>query len=198
MAGALGPLNLMPPEDIGRIDSALSTSVQSALEELQKRGLTAARPPENFHGEMPNDLTSLDDEGIGDLLNNLSRYTGYLDTQLSIANAYLRQAEEHVKKSRARIRLTFKVDEEGKKLAVPDKDDRVEADPRIVEATRREIYYFTFYTVLKSMRDEAQRNWETVSRRITQRGQEVGRIRREGNVAGAPLQGRTFVRRTQQ
>jgi hypothetical protein len=195
MPGTLGRLDLLPPEDLDNIETSLSSAVSDAMAEIQRKGISGAAPPRGFKGDLPDDLSSLDDEKVGNLLNNLSRWCGYLDVELSKAAALKKESEVHLAKIMARCRLTLKVDEEGKKLTGPDKDDRVEADPRVVEASRREVYHFTLYSVLKGIRDEAQKNWETVSRRITQRGQEVNRMRREVSVAGTPTMGRTFVRR---
>lgn len=193
--GTLGRLDLLPPEDLDNIQESLSSAVQDAMSEIQRKGIQPAGPPKGYQGEMPDNLSSLDDERVGNLLNNLSRWCGYLDTELTKAASLKKQSEVHLSKVMARVRLTIKVDEDNKKLTGPDKDDRVECDPRVVEASRREVYHFTLYTVMKGVRDEAQKNWETVSRRITQRGQEVGRMRREISVAGTPVQSRTFVRR---
>lgn len=198
MPGSLGRLDLLPPEDLDIIHDGLTTAYQDAAKALLGRGIDTAGPPQGFHGEMPANLTSLDDGRVGDLLNQLSAWCGYLDVELSKASATKHQAEAHLTTTRARIRLSLKADEEGKKLTGPDKDDRVECDPRVVEATRQELYYYTYYIILRGVRDEAQKNWETVSRRITQRGQEVGRMRRDVGVAGIPVSGgRSFVRRQQ-
>ena len=195
MPGVLGRLDLLPPEDFENIDEGMRTAYVDAMKELERKGIVSAGPPGDYKGEMPDDLASLDDEALGDLLNQLSRRCGFLDVELMKAAGLKKQSEVRLTKTMARVRLMLKVDEEGKKLTGPDKDDRVEVDPRVVEASRAEVYHYTFYSVLKGIRDEAQKNWETVSRRITQRGQEVNRMRRDVNVGGVPIQGRTFVRR---
>lgn len=196
MPGALGRLDLLPPEEFDVIDDSLSTAVSAAMTDLAKKGVIAAGRTPSTRGEMPTDFTSLDDDKLGNLLNELSQWCGYLDTELMKAGALKKQAETHLEKVQARVRLALKVDEEGKRLTDKDKDDRTSVDPRVVEATRREIYHYTLYVVLKGIRDEAQKNWDTVSRRITQRTTEQGRQRRDVNVAGVPLQGRTFRRPT--
>jgi hypothetical protein len=68
-------------------------------------------------------------------------------------------------------------------------------DPRFNEAKSRVLYTEAVYKLTKTIRDKAQRNWETISRRITQRGQEIDRMKRESNVAGVPIMaGRAFRR----
>jgi hypothetical protein len=195
MAGTLGRLAEMAPEDIERIHAGLTTSANDAIKQLMARGIDTPGPPESYRGEMPPNLTSMSDNEIGDLLNKLSSWCGFLDVELAKAASRKRESEDHLYSTKARIRIGFKVDEENRKLAGPDKDDRVACDPRVVEATRQDIFHYTYYMLLKGVRDEAQKNWETVSRRITQRGQEVSRLRRDGNVDNTPVAGRAFTRR---
>lgn len=196
MPGVLPRLDLLPPEDPDVHQQQLATAYQDATTYLETRGIIAGGTIKSpYRGEMPAEITSLDDEQLGDLLNNLSVWCGYLDVELAKADASYREALKALEGLRANIRLRLKVDEEGKRLTGPDKDDRVESEPRVASATRREVYCYAIFRILRGVRDQAQKNWETVSRRITQRGQEISRMRREVNVAGVPVQGRTFVRR---
>jgi len=196
MPGILGRLDLLPPESFETIDDSLTRAVDEGLKDVHKKGIVHAGRPQGVSGELPADLSSLDDTQLGDLLNNLSRWCGYLDTELTRAAAYKKQAEVHLAKTMARVRLTLRVDSDGKKLTDSDKNDQVECDPRVVEASYQELYHFTVWSVVRGERDKAQKDWDTISRRITQRGQEVNRTRREINVAGTPVHGRQFVRRT--
>lgn len=198
MPGALGRLDLRPPEDIERGKALLTTPPGAALEYLHSRGLDLAAPPRSgYKGEMPAVLTSLDDEMLGNLLNDLSAWCAFVESELARATTERDAATEHLDFVRARVRLGLKLDEDGKKLTVQDKNDRVETDPRVVEAASRELYIESVYTLTRVIRDRAQRDWDTVSRRITQRGQEVERFKREANVAGIPVTGsRSFVRRS--
>jgi hypothetical protein len=96
------------------------------------------------------------------------------------------QSEKQLDFVKSRLRIGLKFDSEGKKMAVKDKDDMVEVDPRVVDANAKFLYDNTVYSLTKVLRDKSQRDWETVSRRITQRGQAIDRARRDGNVGGAP------------
>jgi hypothetical protein len=195
MAGSLGRIDLMPPADVDDVQEQLDTAYKDAMSELHRQGIIPATVIDTgFHGEMPTDLSSLDDEDVGDLLNKLSIWCGFLDVELMKADAQHNSASTALNGLKRNIRIWFKVDEEGKRLTGPDKDDRVESDPRVVAATRKELMAYTRFKVVRGIREQAQRNWETVSRRITQRGQEISRMRRETNVAGVPVQGRTFRR----
>jgi hypothetical protein len=144
---------------------------------------------------MPPDITALDDGMLGQLLNDTSQWCSYLDFQLAQADASRKDAEATLDFVKARIRIAIKTNEEGKKFTVSDKNDIMTTDPRVIQAFSRSLYCDAVYQLTKAIRDKAQRNWETISRRITQRGQEVERMRRESNVAGVPAAaGRTFRR----
>jgi hypothetical protein len=197
MPGILGRLDLLPPESFETIDESMTLAVKDGLEAVSKKGIIHAGRPQGVTGELPADLSSLDDTALGDLLNSLSRWCGYLDTELTLAAAYKKQAEVHLAKTMARVRLTLRVDSDGKKLTDSDKNDQVEVDPRVVEASYQELYHFTVWSVVRGERDKAQKDWDTISRRITQRGQEVNRNRRDINVSNTPVHGRAFVRRPQ-
>ena len=196
MSGILGRLDILPAETFEVIDESMTRAVRDGLDAVGKKGILHAGRPQGVTGELPSDLSSLDDTKLGDLLNTLSRWCGYLDTEFTVAAANKKQAEMHLVKVMARVRLTLKVDNDGKKLTDQDKNDRVEVDPRVVEASYQELFYYTIWSVVKGERDKAQKDWDTVSRFITLRGQDVNRMRRETNVAGTPLHGRHFVRRS--
>lgn len=187
MAGTLGRLDLLPSENFETIRTKLSVFGE-AMESLAKQGLTSVGPPvSGYRGEMPKELSSLDDERLGDLLNEASSLCAWLDEMYGQALAQHREADEILNSARADVRIKLKVDEDGKKMTVSDKNDRVENDPNVVEARRRELFYFVRVTVLRNARETAQKKWDTVSRHITIRGQEVERLRRGEAVAGAPL-----------
>jgi hypothetical protein len=79
MAGTLGRLAEMAPEDIERIHAGLTTSANDAIKQLMARGIDTPGPPESYRGEMPPNLTSMSDNEIGDLLNKLSSWCGFLE-----------------------------------------------------------------------------------------------------------------------
>ena len=193
-----GTLELRPPEELDTGAKRLDV-YQDALTQVQSRGIIAPTlPSSGYRGEMPQDLTSLDDDDLGDLLNNLSQYTGYVESELAQAQAKLDSAKAQFDFTYARVRIGVKSSAEGR-ITDRDKTDLVITDPRVVEAQARVLYSESIYRLTKTIRDQAQRNWETASRRITQRGQEVERMKREHNVGGiqAPhQQGRFFKRPT--
>lgn len=194
MAGALGRLDLIPPEDLA-VGSRRLNVYEDALRAITERGLSLAGPPRGYKGEMPQELTSLDDEHLGDLLNNLSAWCAFVECELAKAAASKESAQANLDFIQARVRMALRSDSEGRKLTVQDKNDSVTTDPRVVEAQSQALFRDHVYTLTKTLRDKSQRDWETVSRRITQRGQEVERMKRESNVAGVPSRAVQYHRR---
>jgi hypothetical protein len=195
MAGSLARVVLEPAATLEEGSAALNVT-QQALAYITQSGLPLPSVSiTQYRGEMPPDITMLDDGTLGQLLNETGQWCSFLDFQLAQADANREDAKANLTFVKARIRIAIKNTEEGKKYTVQDKNDIMDTDPRVVAAQSRSLYCEAVYQLTKSIRDRAQRSWETVSRRITQRGQEVERMRRESNVAGIPATGRTFNRR---
>lgn len=196
MAGTLGKVELLPPADLDQ-DISKFNIVDSAMMLVQQRtgGLIPNSPP-GYAGTMPPDITLLDDNGLGQLLNVVGQWCSYLDFQVARADSERMAAEASLTYIRARIRLALKAQNDGKKLTVQDKNDKVDTDPRVVQATSQSMYAESIYKITKTIRDKAQLDWETVSRRITQRGQEVDRMRRESQVSNVPVAAARAFRHT--
>lgn len=178
------------PEEIDTGQAKLDIT-KDVVAALATRGLPLAGPPSNgFHGDMPSLITSLDDEKLGDLLNNLSRWCGYIDEELSKAETFMKGSKSQLEFLESRIRIAIRADENTRKLTVQDKNDIVTTDTRVVAARAKYLYAAAVYDLTKTVLSTAQRDWDTVSRRITQRGQDIERMKRENNVAGQTRPGR--------
>jgi hypothetical protein len=193
MAGTLPNLAVLPPSapeegirDLNTSDGAIS---------LVTRMFQPPTPPEDYTGWMPRSISAMDDDELGDLLVKAGEWTGHVDFELAKAEAQRESAKAQYDFIRARIRLSLRNDNEGKKLTVSDKDDLVDTDPRVVEAYSRWLTTKAVYELTRVIRDKSQRNWDTISRRITQRGQGVERSKREHSVNAVPaMAARTFRR----
>jgi hypothetical protein len=189
---SLGKIDLQPPEDIDTGTRQLDVQ-QDALRSVYASGLVLPQVPQGYSGEMPGTLTDLDDARLGDLLNKLSGWCSFVDAELAKADSARNEAKARLEFVRARVRIMVKHYEE-KKLTNPDKDDLVSTDPRVVTSTGRHLYCEAVYSLTRAIRERAQRNWDTVSRRITQRGQEIERMRRDTNINNVPMSSRSFRR----
>lgn len=193
--GALGRVDLRQPEDL-EVGIKRLHVYDDVLSAISGKGLVMPSLPGNgFNGELPGELTLLNDNQLGDLLSKLATYCGYVDTELAKASVERDIAKYALEFVRAKIRLSIKssVETQGK-LTTKDKDDLVETDPRVVEATSRAIYTDAVYSITKTILNMAERSWDTVSRRITQRGQDIERSKREVNVSNIQRPGHRFSR----
>lgn len=152
-----------------------------------------AKPGGNMPA-LPDNLTSLDDNQLGYHLALFAQWVGYIDYHLANVDGQRQQAEEYLAYIKARIRIAIKAKGGEKKLTTRDKDDVMETHPEVIEAVQKQIFWESTYRLTKAIRDSIHLGWETISRRITQRGQEIERMRRETNVAGVPAMERSFRR----
>lgn len=195
-AGTLGKLVLQPPVDINEGTRRFNV-LQDAQATVARMGYpTPGLPTSGYKGEMPSDITSQDDDDLGGLLQELGEYIGSLESALAQAEVDRNAAEAHVIYIKARVRLGFKAasDIYGK-LTDKDKNDLVETEPRVIDAISRALYCEAVYKITKALLSKSDRDWNSVSRRITQRGQDVQRMVRGSNVAGVPVGAPTFRRR---
>jgi len=162
---------------------------------IQGRGLFApSQPtmdtpagPQVFTGQLPPNLTELTDDRLGELLTLFGRWQDFIQTELAYAyNAY-KQAESQLEFVEAQLYITYKLDESGKKRTDTERKSLMLVDSRLIEVKRNLNYYDSIYRIIKAMASAADKSWETVSRRITQRQQDLERGRRENNVGNSKL-----------
>lgn len=193
--GTLGQIERLEPVELQSGIGSLSVHAE-AEQQVLGWGLNMPQlSADGYRGEMPIDITSLDDEKLGDLLSKLSTYIGFVDAKVTTASIASKAADARLDFVRARVRIGLKaMAAQLGRLTTKDKDDIIETDPRVVEARSEALYYESVYLLSRSILKKAERDWDTVSRRITQRGQEVERMKRESNLAGVPIAARTFRR----
>lgn len=155
----------------------------AVIAEYQKRGLPMPPIPTRqvanqvvaYQGDIPQDLTVLSDQDLGHYLSLLSLWINYVGTQMSLARMEKTIAEAQLEFTKATIRLSYKRDEEGKKRTGPEREDMVHCDRRYVEANRTYIFLESFAALIEVVYKSAEQNYNAVSRRITQRGQDTDR-----------------------
>jgi hypothetical protein len=157
-------------------------------------GIPQLTKPGRTIATLPEDLTTLSDDQLGDLLSVLGQWVGYIDQQLANTDGQRKSADAYLTFIQARARIEIKQRSTEKRMTTQDKNDMMETSPTVLDAKDKAMFWESTYRLTKSLRDSVQLAWETVSRRITQRGQEVDRMRRENNVAGIPSAVRTFRR----
>lgn len=185
MAGALGEVQLDAIVPVEQASLAFHREQEVLNYVHGTLGIPQFSRPGQVVSALPEDLTRLDDNQLGQLLNVLGQWVGYIDQQLANADSSRNSADSYLTYIQARVRIEIKSRSE-KKLTAQEKNDIMETNPQVVDAKNKAMFWESIYRLTKSLRDSVQLSWETASRRITQRGQEVDRMRRETNVAGIP------------
>lgn len=185
MAGALGEVQLDAIVPVEQASQAFHREQEVLNYVHGTLGIPQFTRPSQVVSALPEDLTRLDDNQLGQLLNVLGQWVGYIDQQLANADSARNSADSYLTYIQARVRIEIKSRSE-KKLTSQEKNDIMETNPQVVDAKNKSMFWDAIYRLTKSLRDSVQLSWETASRRITQRGQEVDRMRRETNVAGIP------------
>lgn len=170
--------------------------VNDALRSIAEAGIPfPGRPISGFDGTLPKTLTELDDDQLGDLLQQLNIWCGFVEAEYAKTESELEVAQSQFEFIQSHVRIALKVQQEGR-MTVQDKTDAMRNDERVSAAHSKYLFHFTKFNVLKSLRNTSQRSWETVSRRITQRGQDIERMRRGETVnSPSPLAARNPFRK---
>lgn len=165
--------------DVGVAKFQLKEQIQEALATM---GLHAKPAPKNYQGEMPDDITRLTDTQLGVLLGQADAWCEYTGTQLALVRADRDSAEKELDLIAAKLRTRLRFnDETGKKFTAQEREDLIKVDTRYVNAQSKVLYYEALYRYTDAVSKAADRNFQTASRRITQRGQELQRNRRDSN-----------------
>jgi hypothetical protein len=168
----------------------------SVLATLQQKNIVCPSAPMQqtangvvpFRGELPHDLTRLTDNDLGTLLWMFSMWNDYVQFQLAEAQMNLSRAEAELELAAAKLRVMYKYDEKNKKRTEQERKDMVLIDRRYVDLQSNVLYFEALYRFIKAIANSAESAWQTISRRITQRGQDLERDRR--NTGGPVFGGR--------
>lgn len=175
---------------------------QQAIALLHQKGFGQRVPPQiqtnsgmmPYQGTLPTNLPELTDDQLGYYMGVLTEWNAYVQDQLAQANVQYAKAKAIIEHVEAKLRIAYARDEEDKKRSNPERDDFMKADRRYLESNSNLIYWETLYTHIKAIANSADQAFSAVSRRITQRGQEIDRGNRGNTVAnighGAPMFGR--------
>jgi hypothetical protein len=138
-----------------------------------------------YQGGIPTDPTTLSDEDLSKYMGLLSTWLEYVGYKQTIAELAHTTAVSQLEFVSATVRLEYKHDEEGKKRTVQERDDCVKRDRRFVQAQESANYTEAVLSLTASTYKAAQQKYKLLSRRITQRGQEIERANRnEGVIRG--------------
>jgi hypothetical protein len=165
-----------------------------ALQMLASKGFGSPTPPRvqtqaglmSYQGSLPPNLPDLDDNQLGYYMGLLTEWNAYVQCQLAEADVQFQKVKAILEHVEAKLRIAYGRDEEDKKRSNPERDDCMKADRRFLEASSNVIYWETIYTHIKAIANAAEQAFAAVSRRITQRGQEIDRGNRGNTVSSIP------------
>lgn len=151
-----------------------------------------------YQGTIPTNLPELSDDQLGYYMGLLTEWNAYVQYQLAESDVHKEKAKAILEHVEAKLRIANGRDEEDKKRSNPERDDFMKVDRRYLDANSNLIYWETMFAHIKAIANSAEQAFSAVSRRITQRGQEIDRGNRGNTVAnighGGPMFGQ---RRTQ-
>jgi hypothetical protein len=182
--GSLGRLDQLAPEDpeVGR---GKFNVMQDALNAVHSMGITFLRdiPPDYT---IPASITSLTDRELGELLTAVGKYCGFVEEQLPVLKGDMEASKSYSDFIQASVRIALKSNLSEGKLTNPERDDRTLVNPAVIDAQNAVLFKEAKWSIAKAIHGRCQRDWDTVSRRITQRGQDLDRSRREVSVDKVP------------
>ncbi len=183
------------------------SKAQMAIDALKSKGFGVPNPPMMqtdagllpYQGHIPTNLPELSDTQLGHYMGLLSEWNNYVQTQLAEASVQLAKAKAILEHVEAKLRIAYGVDENDKKRTVQERDDFKTSDRRFIAASSDVIYWDTLYTSIRAIANSADQAFSAVSRRITQRGQEIDRNNRNNTTnqgSNIPTNGPMFGRRS--
>lgn len=161
------------------------------IAEFHKRGFGMPQAPvwhngqaqALYQGEIPSDLTVISDQQLGFYMSLLSLWINYVGIQMAMARMEKTIARQQLEFTEATIRLSYKQDDDGKKRTSQEREDMMRCDRRFIDANRTYLYLETFASLTEVVYKSAEQNFNAISRRITQRGQDSDRGNRGHSVS---------------
>jgi hypothetical protein len=135
-----------------------------------------------FDGKVPANLQDMTDNDLGFWLGLTTEYLHYVNWCLAEAQMNRNAAEKEMNMVSAKLFLSYKHDENGKKCIEKEREAKMEVDSRFVEAQSRALYFEGYHRFIQAIQKGAEQTYNAISRRITQRGQDLERDRRTGGV----------------
>lgn len=142
-----------------------------------------------FEGDIPHDLTQLTDQQLGFYMSMVTAWMSYVGGQKTLADMRKTIAREQLEVFEAKLRISNKADEEGKRRSNPERDDIVRKHRQIVEARSAYIQLEAIYKFTVTIFNGAEQKFAAISRRITQTTNTHSNNNRSTNVQNQPQPG---------
>jgi hypothetical protein len=132
--------------------------------------------------QLPPDLARLGDDDLGSWLGRITARLGHVGDMLPIAESQMRAAKKELGFISSKLYRLYKYDEQNKKATEQERKSCMTVDQRYIDADVRADFCETYYDILKQAYANLEQDYTAVSRRISQRQQDVERDRRGHNV----------------
>lgn len=157
---------------------------------LYKEDWTLDRLIPGNEPEMPNNIGSLSDRDLGDLLFTQSEWAALLSDRLSEFRSQLVIQENN----KTKMRATLFTASQGSKVS--DKKAEIENDPHYVQILDTIALLQAIIVVIEAALESANKRYSQISRQITLRGQDIDReVRNNGASYGSSFKGKPVVGR---
>lgn len=181
---------LNKPEDIAVGLARLDRSAAAQKTLAEKGFVTNSKPTEAGLRAIKN-LTSLSQDQLAGLLQQISDWQGYVEEQLAVAKSELNIAQSKLDFALSRTRLEIKQITTSK-MTVSDLNDAVNCNPTVVQLTSDRDYAQYLRDVMQGAAKSSATQWDTVSRRISQLMAESERGGRMNVVQRTPVPASPF------
>lgn len=160
------------------IEETYSRVAGAALLDLESKGLRvrntpADRPVRSDHsyysGEVPDNLDTLDNRELMELMSLHAGWTRYINAQLS-------EAESQIKVHKKWVTALYSAIEKERKGTVED-------DKRYLAVSSNLLYWEVMVTYIDALKGDAGHDYKTISRIITVRGLDIDQQGRIGHVS---------------
>jgi hypothetical protein len=149
--------------------SSLITSDLSAyvLNELDRQGLGIKREADLSQPQLPEDITSIDDEALMLLYTGFSAYTDFINTQLSCAIIDERETERLIDVTTARKTLELSTGKASDKVTIIRA--QIAADEEMIAMENKLLARYAYRKMLETMSTNCERSTSVCSRELTRR-----------------------------
>ena len=164
---------------------------EAVLQKIAALGLTIPGKPiyqdntgasQYFEGQIPHDLTQLSEQELGFYMSMITAWMSYVGSQKTLADMRKTIAKEQLEVFEAKLRLSHKDDDEGKRRSNPERDDIVRRHRQVVVARSAYITLNAVYKFTGTMYQASEQMFATISRRITQTQNTSGNNNRHTNL----------------
>lgn len=130
---------------------------------------------------MPDDITSIDDQELGEFLNKQTQWAGFLSQKLAEYESYLNVLQNEFEFVQAYLHSEYLKEDDAKRTKVTERKEIIKTDKRYIHLNRKKLVYEVVCNVIKANLNATNNNWVNLSRQITLKGQDEQRLIRNNN-----------------